>query len=142
MTVLTTIATLQAKHAAITGVKSAPTTYPGSINTASLPMVITIPGSGSWGSQAIGLQRQDRNYIVRIYVEPVGQATVDERMDDIIPLLQAFGDAYLSDIGFTGDANIDNLNIPFTDSGVTTLYFGETAYIGFELQVTITEKTT
>ena len=142
MSITTTIATLQAKNALITGVTTAPTKFPASINTADLPLVLVLPGEGSWGTQAIGLKRQDRIYRILVYVEAVGQATIDERMNDVIPLLQAFGAAYLSDISFLSDSNIDQVQIPFTDGGAVVLPYAGNDYTGFEMRVTITEKST
>lgn len=140
MSITTTIATLQAKHALITGITKAPTDWPSSLNTADLPLVITLPSAGSWTTAAIGLARQDRTYRIMVYVEPLGQRTVDERMDAVIPIIGRFGAAYLADLGIAADANIDQVQIPFTDTGPTVLEFGGIEYIGFEMQLTVTEK--
>ena len=140
MSITTTLATLQAKHLAIVGITTAPTNWPSSINTADLPMAITLPAEGTWTTAAIGLDRQDRTYRIMVYVEPLGQRTVDERMDAVIPLIGSLGAAYLGDLGIAADTNIDQVQLPITDSGPTVLTFAEIDYIGFEMRLTITEK--
>lgn len=140
MSMTTTIATLQAKNLAISGITTASVNWPSSLNTADLPLAITLPSIGSWSTAAIGLNRQDRTYRIIVYVEPLGQATIDERMDRVIPIIGLLGAAYLADLGVTADANIDQIQLPITDSGPVELLFGGNAYAGFEMQLTVTEK--
>lgn len=139
MTIATTIAALQALHATVTGVTSAPTTTPASINTADLPMVITIPGACTWKQEYAGGHVTEREYIVRLFVSPVGQDTVDEAFDAAVPIIQAIGEAYQDDPTLT--AAVTHIDNNFTDTGLDgQLLFAGQAYRGCEFRVTITEK--
>lgn len=135
MTIATTVAALQALHATVTGITSAPTVMPASINTADLPMVLTIPGAGTWTRRAFDQAQQERVYLVRVFVGPTGQGTVDEAFDAALPILQAMGVVYLAwtltDVVYDMD---------FTDSGLDgRLLFGGQEYRGFEFRLTVRE---
>ncbi|MCP4099149.1 MAG: hypothetical protein GY748_23245 [Planctomycetaceae bacterium] len=86
------------------------------------------------------MNRQDRVYRVLVFIEAVGQATVDQRMNEAIPILTLFGAEYLNDLGIVADDNIDHVRMPITDTGIISLPFGDIEYIGFEMRITITEK--
>ena len=139
MTIATTVAALQAKHATVTGVTTAPTATPASINTADMPLVITIPGPATWGEEYSEGHAQVREYIVRLFYGPVGQDTVDEAFDAVIPIVQAIGTAYQDDPNLGGAvAHIDS---GFTDTGLDgQLMFAGQMYRGCEFRVRITEK--
>lgn len=139
MTIATTVAALQALHATVTGVANAPTKTPASINTADMPLVITIPGAATWGEEYSEGHAQVREYIVRLFYGPVGQGTVDAAFDAVIPIIQAIGTAYQDDPNLGGAvAHIDK---GFTDTGLEgTLLFGKQEYRGCEFRVRITEK--
>lgn len=139
MTIATTVAALQALHATVTGVTKAPTVTPASINTADLPMVITIPGACTWSHEAVGLRKQVREYIVRLFVGPVGQDTVDEAFDAAVPIIQAMGQAYIDNPTLT--SAVTHIDQDFTDTGLDgQLLFAGNTYRGCEFRVRITEK--
>lgn len=132
---------LQALHATIPGVKSAPTTYPGEIRPVMLPLVLTIPGAATWQQVTIGdLRRQDRQYKVQVFIAPVTQASGLELLPE---LLQAFGETYLAtDVldapGYQATLTGDEGQI--TDTGLVELTYAGQTYIGFEVTVHVYEK--
>lgn len=145
MSVATTIAALQTKHLAISGINSAPTAMPANLEKVRLPCVLIWPGDASWDLGAVGLKRQERMYIVRTYVQKVGSgiAGIDPGYQACIDLIDDFGDAYLSDLGLSN--TVDTM-ITIIDSGVSggsfELTWGEVPYWGFVYRLTIVEKST
>jgi hypothetical protein len=143
MTVLATIAALQAKHLTISGVKSAPTAMPGNLDQVTLPVALIWPGEATWNMQAIDLKRQERTYIVRCYVQAVAQgiAGPDQGYQACVALLELFGRAYLSDISLGGA--VDHV-AALRDSGVSgggfDLQWSGVPYWGFVYRVTVVEK--
>lgn len=150
--VLRMVELLQTKHAAVSGVRKAPTSmkdYPrGEVNPSDMPYVVTIPGEGSWRQESLNaLNRQDRNFRVMVIVAPVGQGYGTEFIESVSTLIQAFGDMYLtrqtqllqaSPSQITLKASID---APILDSGYDEeLVFNDTAYRGFEFTVGVYEK--
>lgn len=141
MTVAATVTALQTIHAAISGVNTAPPAMPSNLNTATMPIVLTMPGPGTWRPQAIDLLiRCERTYTVRCYVGPVGQdkAGPENAIAAISPMLDAFGQAYLADITLGGA--VDTIT-SITDTGVTTLQWAGIDHWGFEFSLNIVEKT-
>ena len=143
MTVLTTISALQTKHAAITGVNSAPTAMPSNLDQVTLPVALVWPGDATWDMQAISLRRQERTYIVRVFVQAVAQgiAGPDEGYQKCAGLVEDFGAAYLSDLDLSGA--VDHISA-VRDSGVSgggfELLWGNVPYWGFVYRVTVVEK--
>lgn len=148
MTVLSTITALQALHADVDGVTSAPTAYPSSLDTSMLPCVLTLPGDGTLDLEAIGARkRSDLVYKVFVYVAPVAQgAGVDEGTQSCILLMQALMDAYVT------AANIQltttpaqailktSRDSPIRHSGIGTISFGGVDFRGFTFDVGVMEK--
>ena len=138
MSVLTTLAALQAAHLTITGIASAPTAMPAALNTATLPIALTFPSAAEWNEQAIGLKRQFREYIIRVYVNPAAQGEgVDEGFQECLPIIQAFGEYYLGHLTLT-DA-VDHIG-DIRDEGIGILPFAGVDYRGFTFHVNVTEK--
>jgi hypothetical protein len=139
MSISTVITALQAKNAAITGITSAPTAMPAALNTAAMPIALVFPGVAQWSSAAIGLNEVVRTYIVRVYVEPVGQGQgVDEGFQAAAPIMDAIGTAYLADPTLGGA--ITHFN-SISDMGLDgVLMFAGNTYRGFEFQVSVTSK--
>jgi len=144
VSVTTTIAAIQGKNAAVTGMKSAPIAVPSALNTTLLPIALVWPGPATWAIPAMGLKRQEREYIVRVYVQPVGQgiAGPDAGYTACLALLEGVGQAYLADITY-GSPNIDT-TLEMSDSGVLgggpEMTWGETGYWGFVYRLRIVEK--
>lgn len=148
MSILTTITALQALHADVDGVQSAPTAYPGKLNSADLPMVLVLPAEGTADLEAIGARkRHDGIYRVYVYIAPLTEGTpVNEGMQTAIILLQALLDMYLdsTNVQLTSSpsqaiirAGRDN---PVRHSAIATLSFGEISYRGFTFDVSVMEK--
>lgn len=140
MSISTTITALQTVHAAISGVKTAPTAFPSVLNTATLPIVLIWPAQGDWNLQAIDLDRCKRRYTVRCFVKPVaqGEAGIDDGYQECVTLLNAFGLAYLDDL--TLGSTVDHIRL-IQDTGVSNLRWADVAYWGFEYTLEVVEKT-
>jgi len=145
MSIPATIAQLQMLHRGIDGVKLAPEVYPGSLNAADLPLVLVWPGRAT--TQALtakgALQKTERLYSVRVYVDPVGQNNYDAPAQESIALLGRFLDCYLNNTSLmNGYIQIERVS----DSGPTSASFGQTpllyagnAYRGFTCDLSIIE---
>ena len=101
MTIQTTITALQELHAEITGITSAPTELPVTIDSRRLPLVFSWPGPTApdgWQPMA-GWYRVQRTYIVRCYAAEVaadGSTQNDTGYQAASLVLQRFGDAYVA----------------------------------------------
>lgn len=149
MTVATTVAAFQTLHATITGVVAAPVELPGSLDPDRLPLAFTWPGpsveSGGW-IPAPGKSESRHYYIVRCYVAEVAPlgADVDDGYQATLPILQAFGAAYVADaVSVTGVLVLAGATIrQINDSGAVVLEYAGVSYHGFEFRVQILEKVT
>jgi len=143
MTVLATVAALQTLHRTITGVAEAPTAMPSNPDQVRFPAVLVWPGEATWQLQAIGLKRQERTYIVRVYVEATAQnvAGPNAGYQAAVTLLELFGRAYLTDTTLGGA--VDQISA-LRDSGVSggsfELLWGQVPYWGFVYRVSVVEK--
>lgn len=146
MTMMTTIAALQAVNRTV-GV-NAPDKYPASLNSADLPMALTLPADGTLDLEAIqARKRRDTTYRVFMYVAPVTEGSgVDEGTQRSIELLDALGDAYVT------AANIQLTTSPsqaiiqtsretrIRHSPIGIVTFAGVAYRGFTFDVNVMEK--
>ena len=143
MTIAATITALQTVHAGIAGINAAPTAFPSNLNTATMPIALVWPGEADWRAQAVGLRRQQREYIVRVYVSPIAQdkAGPENAYALCNSMLQAFGRAYLDDPTLGGV--VDNIST-ILDSGVSggtfDLTWAGVSYWGFVFRLGIVEK--
>jgi hypothetical protein len=142
VTVANTLAAFKTLHGAISGVSDAPAGVLASLQSAHLPLVQTIPGEAVWNLHATALRRQSRVYLVRVYVAPVAQGRgLDEGWSKCVPLLEAFGNAYVANPNLSGAVDqIGWSDTPITDSGITVLEHNGTYYHGFEYRVPVIEK--
>jgi hypothetical protein len=145
-----TITKIQTIAAGITGVISAPTSsYPNAVDTAGLPAVLTYSGPATTTALSFGPvhRRTERTYYVACYVEPLGQNTNNQRIQDALTLLQRFLDVFMTNrqiatgVRVTGDIR---------DSGVTSgqdvitgnaqyLVYNGQPYTGFVLEMRVVE---
>jgi hypothetical protein len=101
------------------------------------------PGEATWNMQAIDLKRQERTYIVRVYVQPVAQGVAgpDQGYQACVAMIEAVGRAYLGDLTLGGA--VDHI-AGLRDSGVSgggfELQWGGVPYWGFVYRVTVVEK--
>lgn len=144
MSVSATVTALQTLHATISGVKSAPAHMPSNLNTTLLPIALVWPGEAEWRLAAMGLKRQERTYIVRVFVQPVAQnvAGPDAGYDACVTLLELFGQAYQDNLTLAGA--VDQI-AAVRDSGISggamELTWSGVPYWGFVYRVTVVEKT-
>lgn len=147
------ITAFQTLHAGITGVKTAPTAYPGKVTTADLPMVLTFPGQAitqmrTFGANpALSKRSSLRDYSIRLFVEPAPQDRYDNVMQSSITLLQRFLDEYYDN--FILAANLAHI-VEVRDSGVVTggdlvgdrgLMYAGIVYTGVIFEVNVQEWT-
>lgn len=146
MTIATTITALQAVHAGISGVTRAPTTLPNALQTADLPTVVVWPGptpaTEGWIA-APGGYHVRRIYLVTVYVAGMGEgADYDQAYQECITLLQAFGEAYVTDANQNLSGAVDTIFGPITDTGIRRVDYLDQAFHGFTFQVPVKEKVT
>ena len=146
MTISATITAYQTLHAAITGVTSAPTAMPMSLNTSDLPLAFTWPGptieQRGWTPYG-GWYEHRRFYIVRCYVKPIAQGTgFDDGYQTALTLLQRFGTAYMGDANLSGA--VMSIGPQIYDSGVRGDFQwvagSDVYYHGFEFRIETVEK--
>lgn len=147
MTVAATIEALQALHADVTGVTSAPTAYPPSLESAALPCVLVYAGPGRtrWDDHGGSMKRRERVYLCRWYVASVALgAGADEGMQAAITMLDRAIALYEDTDDLSTGAQIhlsDEDALTIRDSGVVNnLVYGEAGpFRGFEVQISIWE---
>lgn len=141
MTISSICAALQTRHQLISGVRTAPTAYPGSIEASDCPYVLVDPWKGktSWDSHGGDLAISERIYRVRVFYQP-STFNLDQGKQGAITLLEAMLEGYKNSATVTSAAAI-LLERDIEDSGVVeTLAYGENAYIGFTVLLPIEER--
>lgn len=141
MTIASIITALQARHAAISGVKTAPTTYPGSIEASDCPYVLVDPWKGktSWETHGGDLAISERVYRARVFYQPA-TFNLDQGKQGAITLLEAFLNNY-KDSATVTSASAILLERDIEDSGVVeTMSYGENSYLGFTVLLPIEER--
>ena len=147
MTIASVITAVQAINATITGVKSAPTTIPGKLNTADLPMALVFVGPGE-PERVSDFSLHFRTFYVRCYVKPVTQdIKPDAGYSEAYTLLQRFIEEYLSDITLGGAVQHTGRGARYApptmeDSGIQAMEYAGTLYHGFEIVITTKEQIT
>lgn len=92
------IAKLQGIHLGIDGVRAAPTSMPAALTTEMLPCTIVYPGAASHTTPYRGGRRENREYLVRLYVSPVVQGEgVEAGYQACLPFFDRFADKYHTD---------------------------------------------
>lgn len=139
---------MQAVNRGVTGVVSAPNldAYPTSIDTASLPFVLTWPGPGSFYAKGGGYKVDDRTFRVLCFLQPLAQDDLPSNAVNAVQLLQAMRETYIENttIALADPDTNDGYQIvvtsstdnPQSDNGITPgLQFRGVPFIGFELQI-------
>lgn len=145
MTIASVITAIQGVNAGIAGVASAPTTIPGRLNTASLPMALVFVGPGA-PERVSDFSLHFRTFYVRFYVKPVAQdVKPDEGYREAYTLLQEVLEEYLSDITFGNAVQHAGRGArydppTFEDNGIQVLEYAGVYYHGFEIVVTTKEQ--
>lgn len=146
MSMILTRTALQTLHGTITGVTSAPTTYPASLSTAQLPIVLVWPGRGEWRQDTFGYSRsQIREYIVRCFFLPIPQGSPDKPPAGAETLLQRFGETYLDPAKAVLDAGGYQVTIlggegDIRDSGLGIIKYAGVDYHAFEFRIRASER--
>lgn len=71
-------------------------TYPTSLLSASLPMLLTWPSDGQWFLKGDGFAQDSRELLITAYVAPLGQDDIPSRAVDTIRLLEAARSLWLT----------------------------------------------
>lgn len=154
MSIPGTRAALQALNLTIEGVKSAPTVYPGALNTADLPLALAWPGPGEARAEGFAdLRRQDRTWIIRVYVDAINQGLgKHEVWHSAEAILQALIETYLDGANAVLDNNgaqatVSTAEGGVTDGGLQVITYppglpldAAPAYYGLEVRVRVYEK--
>jgi len=145
VTIASVITAIQGINDDISGVKSAPTTIPGKLNTADLPMALVFVGPGA-PERVSDFSLHFRTFYVRVYVKPVAQdIKPDAGYSEAYGLLQTFIETYLSDITFGGAVEHAGRGAryeppTFEDNGIQAMEYAGILYHGFEIVVTTKEQ--
>ena len=141
------IQAFQARHDLISGIATAPTAYPTSLNTADLPCIITdaLKGKNEWETHGGDLVLETRAYRVRCYCLPQGLGVgIDQGKQQAITVLDGVLADYRSEPNLTSTAAI-KIELGIDDSGPKGMKYPndpETTapYWGFELLVSVEER--
>lgn len=143
MTVASTISSLQARHALLSGMKTAPAAYPVSLPASDLPMAITdlVKGRSEWETHQGDYAKDEQQYLVRVFALPITQGQgIDQGKQACLTLLQTFLNSYKDSptINSTTAILIERgieYNIP--RDGIA---YAETAYYGFNIVLSVEER--
>lgn len=153
MTITTTQQALQTLNDSIVGIKAAPFAYPGSLNTADMPIAISWPAEGT-ATGTFGSNISQRIYTINVYVMPTQQGQgIDQGWQDCMTLLQRFVDKYRDSdsvmlVTGTYQSSIrSGTDAPIEDAGIQLLAYpppatgleGYPHYFGFQLRVMVKE---
>lgn len=148
MSISTTIAALQALHAEVAGVQSAPLAYPASMVPSELPCVLVYTGPGvmEWESHGGDLVLDGQTYLCRWFIQSVAVGSVDEGMQQAIVMLDRAKTLYRVTDRLSNTAEVvmsaGDGQQAIRNSGVRSdLVYGDAGpFRGFEVQVSIVER--
>ena len=147
MSISSVITAIQGVNETITGIRFAPTTIPGKLNTADLPMALCFVGPGEV-TRVSDFTLHFRTFYVRVYVKPISlDVKPDAGYSEAYTLLQRFVEEYEDDITFGGAVQHTGRGArydppTFEDDGVQVLNYAGTDYHGFQIYVTTKEQIT
>lgn len=146
MTVATIKPRLAVIQAGITGVKRAFAQAPGSLPPGDLPLFANFTGAARHNWQIIGHDQdlETRNYLMRLYVRPVGQGIDGEAERLCEPFFVSVRDAFASrpglGLGVAGSHLAGVQQAVFLgDSGVSVLRYSGQDFIGIEFRLEVNE---
>ena len=73
--------------------------YPTSLQTASLPMILVWPADGAWYLKGDGFGMDERTMLVTVYVAPVAQDDIPSRAMESVRLLEPLKNLWLTRAG-------------------------------------------
>jgi hypothetical protein len=142
MGIASTVAALQALHATISGVTSAPTARPEDVKPASLPCVIVRPGVATVSADARRLAGSQRAYEGVVLVTAPNQGRgISEGLARSHALMDAFAAFYAGRIEGSTDLSTGGVIVGYRDSGEPSalLGYGASDYEGFTFTVDVWE---
>ena len=145
MTIATVITAIQTVNSGISGIRNAPTTIPGKLNSADLPMMLVFVGPGE-PERVSDFSLHFRTFWIRCYVKPISlDAKPDAGYREAYTLLQSVIEEYLSDITFGGSVQHAGTGARYDpptleDSGVQAMPYAGNLYHGFEIVVVTKEQ--
>lgn len=143
MSITGIITAMQARHAAISGVKTAPTTFPASIPSSDLPLLLTDLVTFEEHQEAHDEGEPVVDYVFRVrgFCQAAQLGTLDQGKQAIHTLLDAVLADYRGDAGLTADAFI-RTDRPGAVRGrvVNDLTYGAESFFGFEILVQVQER--
>lgn len=124
--------------------------YPLKADTADLPLILTRPAEATWHTKGIenALRREDREYEILVFVEPLGQSELPARLIEAMGLLQDVKDWILSTPALSDPTNYGDYQVtlqqseasPHSDGGIVPdLLIGGVAYHGFRVRARVRE---
>lgn len=141
MTPAQVITALQAIHAAVSGVTSAPTTYPAALDTAGLPCVLTFPGEAEHMPGRVGATKTAREYRAILYCNPVGQGQgVNEGAQEVVTLLPLIVAAYVANRTISSGGASARVGVPIRDSGHVLSTYAGTDYHSVVFRLSVEES--
>lgn len=131
MSTTTIFEDLQAINLGVTGIKTAPTTFPAVLNDADLPMAVVYPEEADHRTASTKVARRWRNWVIRVYVKATSLGKgIGEGFAETMPILDALVETYEVVAIQQGTGNTwDDLNL-VSDDGVTLLTLHDTVYEG------------
>lgn len=143
MSITGIITAMQTRHAAISGVTTAPTTFPASIAPSELPLLLTDLVTFEEHQEAHGEDEPATDYVFRVrgFCQSAQLGTVDQGKQAIHTLLDAVLADYRGDAGLNSTAFF-RTDVPGGVRGrvVNDLAYGAESYFGFEILVQIQER--
>ena len=154
MSVRATIDLIQTANRTVTLARTVPAfaNYPLTADTVRLPLVLTWPDGATWRREiAESKKREDRVYVIMVFVQPIGQGELPARSSEAVTLLDAFRDFWLSLDANGYPTALANMSPQVTvmwdgeypqDTGVGALpplKVGGTQYTGFEIRLKVRE---
>ena len=141
MTPAQVITAMQAINAAVTGITSAPTTFPAALDTANLPCMLTFPGEAEHQPGRVGATRTTREYRSILYGSPVGQGLgLNEGVQEVITLIPLIVTAYKANRTLSSGGATGRVGVPIQDSGHVISNFAGVDYHSCIFRVRVEES--
>lgn len=143
MSVTSIITAMQTRHAAISGVKTAPTVYPASLHPSDLPLLLTDLTTFEEHQEAHDEDETvlDAVFRVRGFCQPSNLGSFDQGKQAIHTLLDAVLADYRLDAGLSSAVFIrTDVRGGVRGRVVNDLAYGEGTFYGFEISVQVQER--
>ena len=149
MSIAAIVTALQTRHALIAGVRTAPDYAPDTMPAGNLPCVLVDPleGATQWKAHAGNVSVEERTYLVRLLVAPLGLGTPEQQRALTVTILDALLTSYRATptVGASGTIAIEKPSgvrdtgpRPFGPNG--PVMFGSEPYDGAEIRLLIEER--